>query len=322
MADLKVLRALRGWVPLNVLSTNILRGLLTAVGARPEWMIKHLPRSGTVYCPLPGNRMMRLWSRGDDWISTQLFWHGWQGYEPETADIFYRLATRAQVALDVGAHVGFYSLLAAHANPAGQVFAFEPHPDIYPRLLRNVALNELTNVRCVASAIGETTGSTRLFHLGTPMPSSSSLSCEYMSARGAVESTVVAVTTVDEFLRESGEALRLDLVKIDIETTEPQVLRGMEYTLRRSRPAIICEVLEGQGTAAALERALMPLDYRYYLLTSDGVQPRERIVADARWPNHLFTPAAPDDLARQLACAPALMPGPQAGLLPEKRTDR
>jgi len=59
---------------------------------------------------------------------------------------WFHLAARAGIVLDVGAHVGFYALLAAHANPKGRVFAFEPHPSVYGRLIRNLSLNGVENV--------------------------------------------------------------------------------------------------------------------------------------------------------------------------------
>jgi FkbM family methyltransferase len=49
------------------------------------------------------------------------------------APLFWRLACKARVTLDIGAHVGYYSVLAGMANPAGTVFAFEPLPDTGPQ---------------------------------------------------------------------------------------------------------------------------------------------------------------------------------------------
>lgn len=87
-----------------------------------------------------------------------MFWLGWQVYEPETAPIFFQLASRARVTLDVGAYVGFYSLLAAHANPAGRVLAFEPLPANLQRLRDNVARNRLANVECIGAAVSDSEG--------------------------------------------------------------------------------------------------------------------------------------------------------------------
>jgi hypothetical protein len=57
-----------------------------------EVAIKHLPRTGPVRSRLPNGEVLRLWSRGDDWISNQVFWRGWSGYEPETTPLFFELA--------------------------------------------------------------------------------------------------------------------------------------------------------------------------------------------------------------------------------------
>src|SRR5262249_9459257 len=162
-----VLRSLRSSQPLNYLTTSLAFGALTITGLRAECFVKHLHRIGTVRRRLPNGRILSLWSRGDDWVSNQIYWKGWDGYEPEMAPLFFSLATRAMVTIDVGAYVGYYTLIAAHANPAGRVYAFEPLPTIHQRLLRNVALNGPENVECVASAVGEVDGEADFFHVAT-----------------------------------------------------------------------------------------------------------------------------------------------------------
>jgi FkbM family methyltransferase len=283
--------------PFNYLATAAVRGLLGAAGVRSEFVIKHLHRMGTVRARLPNGREMLLWSRGDDWVSNQVYWRGWQGYEPETAPLFFRLATRSGTTLDVGAHVGYYTLLAAHANPAGRVFAFEPLPAIFERLQRLVALNRLENVTCHASAVGDADGTADFYHVPNGLPSSSSLSYDFMCSAGALCRTPVPVLTLDRFLQANGVG-RVDLVKLDTETTEVQVLRGMAETLRRDRPHLVCEVLSRPGVAEPLEALLEPLGYRYYHLTAAGPVPRPRVEGHPVWKNYLFTTRAPDEVAR------------------------
>jgi hypothetical protein len=72
----------------------------------------------------------------------------------------------------------------------------------------------------------------------------------------------------------------------------------MMETLRRDHPMIICEALEGRGSERALEEALGPLGYRYYLLTPDGPEKRSRIEGHPVWLNYLFTVLDPDAVAR------------------------
>ncbi len=284
-----VLKRLRSFQPFNRLVTSTLRAGLEITGSHSEFFIKHLPRTGGLRRRLPNGRSLRLWSRGDDWVSNQVYWRGWQGYEPETAPLFFRLATRAQVTLDIGAHVGYYALLAGHANPAGRVYAFEPFPATYARLQHNVALNRLSNVTCFASAVGELDGAADFFHPGTLIPCSASLSFDiYRPWADSVTKMTVPVITLDRFVEEH-QLGHVDLVKLDVESAEPQVLRGATKVLQRDRPTIICEVLKGCGTEQALETALRPYGYRFYLVTPDGPALRERIEGHEVWLNYLFT---------------------------------
>lgn len=291
------LKALRCSQPLNWLATSSVRAGLNFMCVHSELVVKHLHRVGPVACRLPNGRTLRFWSRGDDWVSNQVFWRGWRGYEPETVPLFFRLATRANVTIDVGAHVGCYALLAAHANPSGRVFAFEPMPAIHARLARNVQMNGLMNVTCIKSAVGATEGIADFYHVASDIPCSSSLSFEFMASACNVKRQPVTVVALDQFAQRAGLG-RLDLVKIDTESTEPQVLQGMVQILGRDRPTLVCEVLRGRGSERPLEEILGPLGYRYYLLTPDGPSPRERIQGHPQWLNYLFTPLDADDVAR------------------------
>lgn len=290
------LKKLRVLQPFNYMATSTVHVLMCATGWKSEFIIKHLHRAGTVRCKLPNGRTLRLWSRADDWVSNQIYWRGWTGYEPETTPLFFRAAQQARVTLDVGAYVGFYTLLAGHANPAGQVYAFEPLPQPFERLLYNVSLNRLSNVRCINGAAGEFDGTAELFYAGTPMPTNSSLSAGFLQATAQVHALRVPLVCLDSFVQANGID-RVDLVKVDTESTEPSVLRGMIQTVRRCHPMIICEVLSGCGNETPLEQILRPLGYHYYLLTPDGPVWREFIEGHPQWLNYLFTTHPPEMMA-------------------------
>ena len=287
-----LLKRIRASQPFNMVSTSMTRAALLAVGAHSELVVKHLHRVGTVRRILPNGRALVLWSRGDDWVSNQVYWRGWAGYEPEMAPLWFHLAARAGVVLDVGAHVGFYALLAAHANPKGRVFAFEPHPTAHGRLVRNVGLNGVDHVRCMQAACGARAGTEELYEVDGPgIPSGSTLESGFMKPEWGIRSRAVRVLMLDEFVA-GADVGTVDLVKLDTEGTEPQVLEGMRDTLRRQRPLIFCEVLPGRGTEEALEAVFGSLGYRYYLLRSDGPKLMDRIRADVMWWNWLFEPTA------------------------------
>lgn len=277
----RVLRALRGQPGLNRVATDAAFALLSLFGRKPEIAARHLPRVGLVNRMLPDGQQLRLWSKGDDWVSNQVFWYGALGYEPETSRLFYRMAARARTTIDIGAHVGYYSLLAGHANRHAKVIAFEPLPAVYDRLMRNVRLNGLTNVACVAAAVGRENQTAPFFHvMSLEVPCSSSLSYDVVKHNRDVRSSNVQVVRLDDFLHEHGVA-NVDIVKLDTEGTEAHVLEGMVRTLERDRPAIICEILpETAGIAERVELLLRPLGYRYYLLTPAGPRATDRIKAD------------------------------------------
>jgi FkbM family methyltransferase len=285
----QLLRQLRAVPLINGVVTTSVRRIFDFTGRRSEFIIKHLPRTGVAETCLPNGRSLRLWSRGDDWLATQLFWRGWPGVDAETLPLFFRFAESAATCYDVGAHVGLYSLVAALANPSARIYAFEPHPTARERLRLNIELNSLRNIECLDSAVGDYVGDAQLFHVASDdVPSSSSLSGEFMSTATSVVGTSVGVTTLDRVTEEKG-IIRVDLVKIDTETTEPAVLRGMSSTLERDRPTIFCEVLPGYGVEAELEKILCPLQYRRYLLTDAGPEPVATIRGHPRFRNYLFT---------------------------------
>lgn len=306
----RTLKALRVSQPFNWLATTSARLVFGRDGRAPEFVIKYLHRAGVVGCPLPNGRVLRLWSRGDDWVSNQLFWRGFRGYEPGSADVFFRLAASADVVLDVGSYVGFYSLLAAHANPRSNVLAFEPLPSIADRLAKNIALNHVTNVRVIRCAVSDSDGSADFHYVPAGLPTSSSLSKEFMDSSlehaseyvrnlGVLTKITVPTVTLDRFAREN-QLGPVGLLKVDVEGAEPAVLKGMEGLLNRDHPTILCEVLPGMGTGPALEAILRPHGYRFYHLTPDGPVEKPSIEGVPDLLNYLFTTLDPAQLADRL----------------------
>jgi hypothetical protein len=101
-----VAKGLRDRRPLNAIATTTVRKVSGAPERPLEPAVTHQPRVGPVRSRLANGATLRLWSKGDDFVSNQVFWRGLRGYEPETAPLFYALAETAQTTLDLGAHVG------------------------------------------------------------------------------------------------------------------------------------------------------------------------------------------------------------------------
>jgi FkbM family methyltransferase len=290
-----VVKAIRACPEVSSPIAIALRTVRRLAGRDWPWLVKHFPKSGIVRLGLPNGKQLKLWSRGDDWISTQLFWRGVAGYEPATVPVLYQLAALSHVTIDVGAYVGYLTVLAAMANPEGHVIALEPFPPTFERLRHNIGLNRLSNVDCVNAAAGAESGSAELYHLPGQLSSAASLERRHLMSCDGVTSTTVPVVVLDELLADRA-VRRVDLIKLDTETTELQVLRGAAITLERDHPHIICEVLH-PSLAEELTDLLKPLGYRFYDLRHAGPQERREIVAadepDADYGNYLFSTLDP-----------------------------
>lgn len=241
---------------------------------------------------------MSLRSHGDDFLLNQMFYRG--EYEPETSRLFYRLAKQSRVTLDIGAHIGYYALLAGLANPSAKVYAFEALPTIAERLRENLALNPTAPVEAVTTAVGSRDGLADIYHVeSNEISSNASLrKPERVQANYSLGHTQIPVTTVDHFVSERG-LLGVDLVKIDTEGTEADVLQGMKSLLARDRPSLLCEVLVGIGEPARLDQQLRPLGYRYYRLEPSGPVLKSTIEPHNDWWNYLFTTLTPEEVQQR-----------------------
>jgi FkbM family methyltransferase len=295
IAELEALSRLKAFLksarysqPFNAVATSVAKAIRDATGAELPLLVKHLHRAGIVSSRLPNGKLLRLYSAGgDDGISNLVYWNGWRGYEPETSPLFYEIASRSRTVLDIGAHVGFYTLLAAHASHSARVFAFEPIPTNYERLCTNVALNRTDRIVPVNAAVGCAAGEAQFLVRAGSLPLNPYVTLDETDPD--VRRITVPVLSVDQFARSTG-VQHVDLVKIDTESTEHLVLRGMTETLARDRPTLICEVLPEWSCPEVIESVLFPLGYRDYLVTPEGPMPQARIVGHEVYLNHLLVP--------------------------------
>src|SRR5215470_11799890 len=145
-----------------------------------------------------------------------------------TGDIFY----------DLGANLGFFSLLAARiVGPTGKVFSFEPDAQIVERLRRNAARNRLSNIVTVEMGVWSTTGSLNF------VSSDSSSPDRGVGTFLPNDSSPVGIPTrcisLDDFIQ---DAPAPRAIKCDVEGAEIEVFRGAESLLRSHHPWILCEL--------------------------------------------------------------------------------
>ena len=189
-------------------------------------------------------------------------------YEPETTEVLLAMLKPGDCFIDLGAHIGFFSLLAARAvGEEGHVFAFEPVETSASLLQRNLTENGFSETSTVVQkATGDTVGTVRF-----AIHEHSSVSNKMVAAAGSDEGLTVdvAMTTLDAFLEAKGNP-SVRLVKMDVEGAELATMRGMKETCANNPDiSVIFELHHAnlQNTnieAAALFRELQALGFNRF----------------------------------------------------------
>ncbi len=180
----------------------------------------------------------------DEGVVAQLLLHG--EYEPETTAFFTAYLKPGMVFFDLGAHIGFFTLLAARlVGPSGRVYAFEPMNETRQLLELNIQENDFADRVTVAPyAVSD---KSRILHFDSHPKESVSAKMALANESGPDVVEVKAVS-LDDFTADM-ESPRVDLIKMDIEGCETEGLRGMRR-LAASNPEmrIIFEFNEGNFT--------------------------------------------------------------------------
>ena len=159
-------------------------------------------------------------------------------YEEKDADMVLKLVPEHSVVLDVGANMGWYSLLLARQVKGCQIHAFEPIPKTYSFLAQNIALNQVENV--TAHHFGLSNERKDLTFYFYPEGSGNASSAN-LSERSDAELVTCHVERLDDFVQENN--LCVDFIKCDVEGAELFAFQGAVATLQKDKPVVFTEML-------------------------------------------------------------------------------
>ena len=199
---------------------------IEAIFKRILWRLRWFARSKEPFViPLGEGLKIEIPKTGS---GAAIYYRGFS--EPDTADFVQRFLRPGMIMIDVGAHIGEYTLLGAQAvGDSGQVHAFEPQAPIFPILNNNVQLNKLKNVILCQSAVCDYVGELE-FEISNE-PSMSSIRKHKSFGQGG---RIVKVPTTSLNNYWANYSSKIDLIKVDVEGAEKFVFHGATNLINRS----------------------------------------------------------------------------------------
>ena len=221
---------------------------------------------------IPPNTIMPVFQgklRGKKWIVGSHFHGCWLGsYEYNKRIIFEKLVKEGSIVFDIGANVGFYTLLASVlVGPKGRVFAFEPVKRNFFFLKKHLLLNHIVNVSVIKAAVGDSSG-TCFFD------ESSSSGEGHISTKGRIQ---VKLVNLDNLISK-GEIPFPNYIKIDVEGAEMQVLSGARSMLKEIHPTIFLAT-HGRDIHSRCCNYLTCLGYTLESLRGNKLEDTDEILA-------------------------------------------
>ncbi len=178
-------------------------------------------------------------------VSQQIFYDGLMQYE--FTRLFIHLIIQSETFLDVGANIGYFTVLGEKVNPALKTYSFEPSKGPLHYLQRNAEANNLKNVVIIPKALSDTIGKLTFHDVYNPkypwvkhhLNGSGSLQNSYGASK--MNAYQVEVSTLEAVVKEF-DINQIDVIKLDTECTEHTILRSGLEVISWFRPIIISEV--------------------------------------------------------------------------------
>jgi FkbM family methyltransferase len=231
---------------------------------RARWKAMRQKRQSKDIHLLPGVRM-RLFL--DSEVSYAIYAKDFEVNERKFHNAFLK---SGDIYIDVGANIGLFTLIAAHrVGKEGHVYAFEPTPTSYERLMANVRLNRFSNVTAYQTALSDTSGQVAMTVSLDGYDGRNSIATPTGGEQFSTE--LVRTTTLDQFVQEQNLTGNLTMVKIDVEGWETHVLAGGKKSLSASEAPVLQvefaeEARESAGSSSMeLYRGLTRLGYRLFI---------------------------------------------------------
>lgn len=261
--------------------------LLKKVWMPSEKIYRHLYFRGVVRVRVDDLQSFKMMHYGHR-IENEIFWTGLYGnWEKHSMKLWSILAKESKVIFDIGANTGIYSMVAKAINPCSEVHAFEPFEAIYKKLVRNAVINDFeihSNCKAVSDYSGDGVIYTGDANFAYSVTVNQNL---WVKDKEPIKLNIKTITLKDYI--EQNNITHIDLMKIDVETHEPEVMEGFSTYLKLFRPIILIEILNNE-VAQKLNCYFDPSDYAFYNIDEQiGLKKTETLLKSNSY-NYLIVP--------------------------------
>ena len=255
---------------------------------------RHLHFKGIITVPVDSSHAFKMNHYGFQ-IENEIFWAGLaNGWEKISIRLWIELCKRSEVIVDAGANTGIYSLIAKSLDPKTIVYAFEPVKRVYEKLQENNKLNNF-NINCYEVALSNNTGKAVIYDLPSEHVYSVTVNQNRHSADHSTIKTEIQTITLDLFI-ENNNLKKIDLLKLDVETHEPEVMEGFKKYLKEFSPVILIEILNDE-VGAKVQEIVSGIDYLYFNIDERSGIRRVDTITKSDYYNYLLcNPATAKDL--------------------------
>lgn len=234
--------------------------LLKKVYQPTETIYRHLYFNGKILIKVDKNHSFHMQHYGYQ-VENELFWVGLNGWEKNSLELWTKLCKQSNVIFDIGANTGVYSLLAKTINPNASVYAFEPVERVFQKLIKNAQLNNY-DIICSQKAVSNQDGKAIIYDTDGSHTYSVTVNKDIKWSDKPTKPVEIEIITLKTFI-EKNHIHQIDLMKIDVETHEPEVLEGFANYLKLYTPTLLIEILN-EEIAKGVEKYLIGLNYLYF----------------------------------------------------------
>lgn len=241
--------------------------LLKLIWRPSESVYRHFYFKGVFKVSIDTNHSFKIKHYGFQ-LENDIFWCGLiNGWEKVSVALWLKLCGQSSVVVDIGANTGIFSLIAKAVNPKTSVYAFEPVKRVFEKLEANIKLNNY-DIILLEKAVSDYDGYATIYDQPTEHIYSVTVNKNLADLDIKVIETTIETITLDSFI-ESNKIERIDLLKIDVETHEPEVIKGFSKYLMAFKPAILIEILNDE-VGSQIQKAVEGLGYLYFNIDERG----------------------------------------------------